>query len=109
MRNPVPLSEHICKGGHDPTGFNPSTVEMEQGQPGSTILKIQAQGKIPSQNNKVGNNRGRHTDTHMHKLTSKENANMLICSKENTYTHTHKYEHTNKKENSKAEKPETGF
>lgn len=89
MRNPVPLSEHICKGRHDPTGFNPSTVEMEQGQPGSTILKIQAQGKIPSQNNKVGNNRGRHTDTHMHKLTRKENANMLICSKENTYTHSH--------------------
>lgn len=51
MRNSVPLPEHICKGRHDKTGFNPSTVEMEQGQPGCTILKIQAQGNILSQNN----------------------------------------------------------
>lgn len=89
MRNSVPLPEHICNDRHGPTGFNPSTAEMEQGQPDSTVLKIQAQWKILSQNNRVGNNRGRHTYTHIHKLTRKENANMHICIKENTYTHSH--------------------
>lgn len=38
----------------------------------------------------MGNNRGRHTDTHMHKLTRKENANMHIFS---AHTHTQTWAH----------------